>query len=191
MIVAPYREAALVVSRTAVARRPALITRTAVLIAAGAAILAAAGAETMLGVLGGVVCSCALLAAIILGWRSRRVAAQTLSELPFPVHHSRPGPLDETSYASAIDEVQLQLARPLDGIAAEAACREAMQIAPGMSAMVSSGQTIVLSAWPWSKQDLYLLATLLSTWGRRLHDKHGIAGVTVTWAKATGPKPAI
>jgi hypothetical protein len=162
-----------------------------VLIAAGAAILAGAGAETMLGVLGGVVSSYALVAAIILGWRSRRVAAQTLSELPFPVHHSRPGPLDETSYASAIDEVQLQLAQPLDGIAAEAACREAMQIAPGMSAMASSGQTIVLSAWPWSKQDLYLLATLLSTWGRRLHDKHGIAGVWVIWAKATGPKPAI
>lgn len=191
MIVAPYRETALVVSPTAVARRPALITRTAMPIAAGTAILALAGAQTTVGFVGVVVSSCALLAAIILGWRSRRIVAQTLSELPFPVHHSRQGPLDETSYASAIDEVQLQLTRPLDGIAAEAACREAMQIAPGISAMTSSGQAIVLSAWPWNKQDIYLLATLLSTWGRRLHDKHEIVGVWVSWAKATGPKPAI
>jgi hypothetical protein len=86
--------------------------------------------------------------------------------------------------------VELRFAQRLDGIVAEAACREAMQIAPGISAMVNR-ETIVLSAWPWGKQDLYLLATLLSTWGRRLHDQHGIAEVCVTWSKATGPKPAI
>lgn len=191
MNVAPYRETGLVVSSTAVARRPALINRAVLLIGAGGAILAAAGTTTTLGPLGLEVAACAVLAAVILGWRRRRVTVQTLSELPFPIHHSRLGPLDETSYASAIDEVQLQFAQPLDGIAAEAACREAMQIAPGMSAMASGGETIVLSAWPWGKQDLYLLATLLSTWGRRLHDQHGIAGVSVTWAKATGPKPTI
>ncbi len=187
---APYRETALVASPVAVARRPALISRAAVLIGAAGAILAAAGTETALA-LGLGVASYAAVAAVIRGWRRRRVSVRTLSELPFPIHHSRLGPLDETSYASAIDEVQLRFAHPLDGIAAETACREAMQIAPGMSAMASHKETIVLSAWPWGKQDLYLLATLLSTWGRRLHDQHGIAGVSVTWAKATGPKPAL
>jgi hypothetical protein len=168
-----------------------LITRTAAVIVAGGAILAALCAEPMVGAVVGSVASYALVAAVILGWRRRRLATRTLSELPFPVHHSRLGPLDETSYASAIEEVRLQLAKPLDGIAAEAACREAMQIAPGLSAMASRGETIVLGAWPWRKHDLDLLATLLSTWGRRLHDQHGIVGVSVMWAKATGPKPAI
>lgn len=119
--------------------------------------------------------------------RSR--ALRRLERLPFVVRHSRESAVSGWSQNySAIRDVAIELAQPLDPVAAERVVGDAHARAPGVLIAIH-GDGLVLSGWPWGADDLLLLSELLSTWGAELHASHAIRDVFVTWAP--GGPPAI
>jgi hypothetical protein len=121
------------------------------------------------------------------GHRRRARALRCLAALPFPIHHNRKSAIDTYwGYCSAIRSVTVRLVSVLDRPALERVARDAEARAPGL-VLLTAGDTIVLTSWPWGGDDLLLLEDLLSTWASALHGEHAIAAVMVTWAPGGPP----
>ena len=121
--------------------------------------------------------------------RRRKVLAP-LRTRPYPVVFDRQSAAEPNAIkASAIDNVTVQLSRPLDGVTGERVAAAALAVAPGIS-VTRRDDAIVLSAWQWGVRDIFVLAQLLATWGDELHAELPIVEVAVTWAKG-GPVPSM
>lgn len=109
-----------------------------------------------------------------------RAACHALVYLHMEVVHHPGWVADPGQRQRPVDEVRIRLSGPIPRYDVERACAEARRAAPGLRATID-GDTIVLTRWPWHHNDVVLLAHLLATWGRALHDSCGIAVIDVAW----------
>lgn len=185
----PYRSVAIIASPAVrPARRPAGPRVVAACVLAGSIVAGVLGAsgEQIVGALG-VVLTTGAAVMLTVGNHRRARAVHRLAALPFPIEHDRKSAIDTHSvHRSAIRSVAVRLVSVLDRPALECVARDAEARAPGL-AVLTDGNTIVITSWPWGGGDLLLLEDLLSTWACALHAEHPIATVTVTWAPGGPP----
>jgi len=146
------------------------------------------------GAIGANVFSCVVIVGVMgtqmLTAARRSRALRRLEGLAFPVRHSRASAVSGWSQNySAIRDVAIELAQPLDPVAAERVVGDAHARAPGLLTAIHA-DGLVISGWAWGTDDLLLLSALLATWGSELHAAHAIREVFVTWAPG-GPPAAV
>jgi hypothetical protein len=115
--------------------------------------------------------------------RRREHAIRALGELPFPIRHDRASATEAWGLKTyGLREVTIRIERALDGVEAE----RAAAAAAGLS-VAAHGDTLVLGAWPCSRDDVFRLEELLASWGRGLHASHAILDVFIAWERGGPP----
>lgn len=125
----------------------------------------------------------ALAASLPAALRYRR-ASRRLKQLPFEVrHHKVYAEGDQFSLNRVgIATMQVRVTHELDPLVCDAIAADAEQRVPGLSVTVrSDAGMLVLERWAWGGEDISVLAELLDTWGRELHDRATIRDLAVWW----------
>ena len=120
-------------------------------------------------------------------WRARHV----IESLPFAIRHEPGNDRIPKRSGRAITSLAVVLDAAISDVEIERAVRGAQQVHPALTATDDTvgnphpARVVTFYGWPNQDGDIVVLANLLDTWGREIHELHGTRAVIVRWRTYT------